>query len=311
MKPTYVLTPAERENRNAKRKEIKQMRITQALVKTERSPSQIRSPKEKFTLEDSIFLHGLRQNFLEHFYKELCIYYDQHRDVLTKSLEAFKEKSPLDAGHLSLCECVSVNIMSKFYRQLGDMMDLSVKDQKALTEVNSELVVDFFTANSFEKTSLRKQLYHQTLTVAKNNPEHPGVDFLHKKMKEMEISEDTYESFDIENYFNLKDKEDQERYRELTKKLGTWASSGESRAHDEIMETLIVLIILFSQEGIAVKNTKKIEKMRTKYTYMLYKYLIDKLKHDQVSSKLCQGMYVRSLALEASSIKRKYFTSQQ
>ena len=302
MKPIYVLGNKEEAGKTSVRPKMA------AVISVKNSPLQLRRPTERFTLEDEIFLLGLGHKQTESLQYESCKLYSQNYALSKKIFSDYKTSTPLSPEMVQLVEQSLVESMKGFYVQLGDMSNILPEDQSSLLDTNLPIIFEFFNASSIGNESVFRKYQEDYFGLLKKHECDPYVEFTSNLLKEVGFEDGS--SFNIVSYkayypWQESKKEEGAIHEALLTKLAGWSIM--RGKFDQTLLTLMSLLLLYSPEGNAcLKNFNNIDKIRTKYTHILYKYLNEKYTHKEATSKLCEGMHLLSISQECYRMKKKH-----
>ena len=228
--------------------------------------------------------------------------------------------------------------VQNFYRGMGDMMNLSGRDQNLLVSKNYPLILEFVYSIFIEAAPDTEKFLNKFVQKLQELPIQQAwaertreVRMLEDKFNQVSLSNSlkvkpvTYEQLHPDDW--IRDKGAQRRYRELCFKVRDWPrdyddsgggnnSSGkrDDGTVDEVQSMLMGLIMLFSTDFLELDDPRRASSVQTKYGTMLYRYL--KTKYRVVGgdggagaalAKFCQGMFVSSMSREMREIKERHW----
>ena len=344
MKASWVLTEPERKARAKQRADTKKKRQEQqyqqqqvAVTSSTPSPlpspsvsaSLVRQPEELFTEDDRSHILGLIDTTHDYLFLELCKFYTRHVGAFDEFLNSLYKGGRISQRSLQLQEDFLTYSVKNFYRGMGDMMNLSGRDQNLLVTKNYPLITEF-AQSIFLDTAVDMQLFVDGFALKLKGSSEMGI--LEEKFNHFSLSNSqkvkaiSYEQIHEKDW--IKDKEASERYKELCLKVQEWprdrkdeagegvivtTSSRSGREVDEIQYMLMALIMLFSTDFIELDDPSRVSSVQTKYGSLLYRYLKSKYRAGSEScreratraalAKFCQGMFVSSMSREMREIK--------
>ena len=265
---------------------------------------------DKFTLDDEILIKGLMTASLDFTYKELIKFYARNPNTFDIVLDATYLCRPLTRDCMKNIELFMSYSMRQFYGDFRDMVDIVTLDQTKLVMKNCPAIIEF-TQSCFLDSSpadvkkTNTKLHEKLQELCEENEEY-------KVIKNRMIEASMNNSLQIhpmsyDQAYSLSWEADEtfkKHHMELTNKINAWPRKQKDGACDDMMITLMNMIILFSTDGLQLKNSKAVEQIQMKYFYMLHKYL--KIKHISYASKFCQAMEIISMSRELREIKDKY-----
>lgn len=199
-----------------------------------------------------------------------------------------------------------VSVSPMFYQSLGDMQFLDKEDQFKLLQANFPLIMELTMANLIDSKVNTNKHFNRLIRKAFNE---------RKDVAEMltgyNITPDTCLSAIKYNQLYNKDCDmgykNLMRHRELVLTLGQWTlydPYDPDKKSDEILSTLISMIIIFSGSGLNLKNPTAVEEIQKKYSHMLYRYFKERFQDSSLSKhRFYLGMSAIDLAREAVNLK--------
>ncbi len=347
MKTSWVLTEPERKARAKQRadtkmkkqeKHYRQVVAASTLSTMPDYPTLRRQPEELFTEDDRSHILRLIDTTHDYLFIELCKFYTRHVTAFEESMNSFYKGGIISQRSLNLQEDFLVYSVKNFYRGMGDMMNLSGRDQNLLVTKNYPLIMEFFQSIFLDAAQDCQMFIDGFVSKMRDSRENKDMVALEEKFNELSLSNSLkarplkYEQMHQKDSF--KDKEAQERHMELCLKVKEWprhkkedssddvivtVSSRNGSTVDEIQYMLLALVMLFSTDFIELDDPSCIASIQTRYGSLLYRYLKGKyrarspgvgMSRDRATkaalAKYCQGMLVSSMSREMREIKEMH-----
>ena len=318
MRSTWVLSEPDRRSRKVVREEARKKRREQEHKKnttiTREVDMLVKVPSQQFTLSESTWLLQLYNRGFDHNYKVAGNFYKKHLDVLDHALQVWRTGTTVAYDNYKLIEDNLLTPRSEFFVKYyqSEMSDLDPGDRKALEDANYVLAVDFFQATLYNCPEVtRKHFFRVEQMLALDGDYQVIID----KMRAVSLNERRWfqNGLKYDQMFPspwAPNKALEARHKELVLRCGKWVkhnnNNSKATASNEIQLILMLLIIMFSaDDGMAIRlrEPKKVDAFRTKYAFMLYRYLNDKYPKSAVPAKYCQAMHIRSVIREAYEIR--------
>lgn len=325
MKSSWVLSEPERRSRNAVREKARRTR--------EKKMGETRSGgvpvvvdaaakmiSQRFTPDESAWLLSLYRKGFDHNYKIVANFYKKHLDVLETALVSWKTGVEFPSEKYKIVKEKLLRPRSGFFVEFyhAEMSGLAPGDLQALEDANYDLVINFFQASMF---NCREEFLKHFIALEKMLARVGDFQALVEKLADLNLNDTeglgsrssvfTYEQLYPPAWALTKDLE--KRHKELTLRCGNWvkckgegqSSSEEALGNDVQLIMLMLQVLMFSADGVELRDPRTVDGIQTKYSYMLYRYLNDTYPKSVVTSKYCQAMYLRSALQEAHSIQSK------
>ena len=311
MQTAWVLTVPERKIRNSIREEGRKLRRW----RRRQEPAIGINLVLPFSAEESSFLRDILQRGFYRLFKNSVDYCYAHPDMFDESNHVFLCGKTFSYQAIKILqdELTSVprGYFSGFYDSILEEVDPD--DRIVLLTRNLPLVVDFFWASHFDcRAETSRTLQSMKSVISENG----NFGIMLKKMEDLELREADQEQVRALSYEQMyhspwaSSKQEEDRHRALILKSGR-CSKGDandvSQINDVKMVLMLLIILLSPDDGVQLQSRGSVECIRTKYSYMLHRYL----NHQSTSTRAngtdqyCQGLYVRSLIQEAYKIKCK------
>lgn len=304
MKASYVLSDREREKRNEKRQKCRAVRLFR---QCNESPLSVRTPKDLFTPDEFTFLSELWNYSVEFVTKGLCKFSMESPEIM----ELFRLRPAFPVASLKKFEVAYEKVIKAFYAEMSDMLELDPEDQSALVDSNVAVLFSFGTSTNLENSVDWERREAESRRIMRENLDKEEFQLMQREMAKLKLSkvDNCQKSINIEELFSSSwaDPATEKKHRNILRKVGAWGQDPATKSNDDLLLCLIILILVFSHDGIRPKDAKKIEAFRTKYTHMLYKYVNYKYKPSVARTKFIEAMYVRPLILEANRMKKTDF----
>ena len=307
MKIHWVLNETERKVRAEKREQSRKNR-QQLAVKA--NLMRERAITDKFTLDDEIQVKGLMSASLDYMYREVLKFYTCNWATFEVMLHAVYFGKPVNFDIMRNIELFLNYSMKKFYSDFGDMVDITAQDQAKLVEKNYPPIVEFTQAVYMEASNddVNKMSIKLTDKLRELSLENQEYKVIEKRFDEVSLNNTRQmQPFKYDQVYSgpwTNDQKIKDQHKEMSFKVHSWPRDGKNSACDEVLITLMAMVMLFSSDGLVLDNGHLVEKIQIKYTNLMYKYL--KTKYTSSSTKFCQAMNVTSMSRELRHIRDRY-----
>eukprot|EP00095_Tigriopus_kingsejongensis_P010297 snap_masked-scaffold148_size310697-processed-gene-0.3 protein:Tk10297 transcript:snap_masked-scaffold148_size310697-processed-gene-0.3-mRNA-1 annotation:"nuclear receptor" len=305
MNPQWVMNQEERGNRNAKRNYLQNLRQKQPMMGAQ-SRTVLSKPRidivVRWTSDEECQIRGLKDLFSDYATKVIANFHSENPRMLQQFVDNLNKGTSINLKEYVFADHFIRSQVVNFYDNLSDFQEIPVSDRRQLFAFNFPLNAHLMEALVYHHPKESRRNIQDFMTRLQTfTDQDESLEEVNQMMSTVILDDNVQDKIDRLHDTHIYSEDSKQKRVELSNAIQQWPKTSPNGLADEVLTTLLGLIIILSPDFLNLKDATRVSQAQTKYSVMLHRYLKAKLP-TKAHAKFGQGIELISKLRELTTI---------